>query len=471
MSPRRQAFVYRSPKCEATRANIRVGEVIIQNIFPEIAEPASRAYYLPIADAAYIPFVDEKDLIGDLQIALWHEVTHSIIATAHVSCIQRVAAFTLMSAVISHVTGPDDGWRLLLPSFVMLDPVGGRHTEFSQAADHLDAMFEITGLIQEIATGVIIGISLGSSQQAIKAQIQESVTDLGLGKYVRWDATLSNLIDDVIKLGEKVGDGGILAVAKHALNTTDLSLSNVLIRLRRSMKIAYSFPYDLSTQISRYDREILHRQMLVFIDRTLPEYNGGYCPLAITGTCHSKALQAFGEQLLQEAQANRAPRDSAENTLLGAQLMDAALCGWQQRAWKEQRLFVPTFYLEDIKFHAEKDSRIKSLFKFEEFGTYSAPLIKIRLKKLTNGEFRQVLSYSPSGDDNKDREFEYMAAQVFFLEALRQQLWAGKGPICLCKPESKESCPNREILKQLWDRTEPDPEWGSEWKQSRPACF
>jgi hypothetical protein len=82
---------------------------------------------------------------------------------------------------------------------------------------------------------------------------------------------------------------------------------------------------------------------------------------------------------------------------------------------------------------------------------------------------KQSFIISPYGDESHEAIKERRAIGTCF-EALRQQLFAGEGPYCLCYPNPREECPYQSVLRDLWEFTEPDAT-GSAWKRQKPACL
>jgi hypothetical protein len=76
----------------------------------------------------------------------------------------------------------------------------------------------------------------------------------------------------------------------------------------------------------------------------------------------------------------------------------------------------------------------------------------------------------------RDKPLSELSTGVFWIiayEASLQQMTLGEGPLCLCYPHQSANCLYRPVLQELWDCTEPDPEWENSWKkpEKKPPCI
>jgi hypothetical protein len=458
----------RTAYCLSLPGSVRPIHGTIYNIFPEI-EAVHGAYYFPIIDAIY---QGNRNATADQWAEQWmHEQTHAVLAQSLVTCQQRELAFRLLAEIADFLTRPrKTGYRLRIPSFIIRQ--GKQHDpHLAVLADQLDGLFQATEMIQEIIAATLQVEMYGWSSPRAKAVERRMKQRLQLQNTVHQSTQLElvgKIVREFLQVYRHIGPEGAFQLGRYALNTLALTPETALERLRTAVQVAAGFAGADPREggIDPAKRTQFAFQLVEYLDNHLPDYQLGACPLA--GACLSQRLRESGQ-----ARRKAAPH-AADIRLVGADMMDDLRCN-------PKAIFLPRDGLVPIE--AMREAYTNAIEAMQRVGAEVTPAAELTFQDwpliyLTliddQPDKHRVVALPLRADEALPESDQEMIRKLMALEALRQQMWHGDGPYCVCHPYPHDECMYRSLLKHVWEQTEPDPDWeASGWKQEdrKPQCI
>lgn len=275
----------------------------------------------------------------------------------------------------------------------------------------------------------------------------------------------NNLLDVYERHGETVADD----LARYALDWYNLTTVETLQRFDDALQFALTLPpFPPKEDWAEYFATAW--DFTEYFAKNLPGYQGGFCP--ITGNCLSMRLQKELEEEGAREQIN--PWMAMYG---GTILMRQIRCG---RFDIPEPKLVPSLVMMAVNdVRTELTEHMSDVLAVLDGRSPHEEWIRYFLAQPVGDEepgkpryrtgTKQSFIISPYGDESHETMMEPTAMGTCF-EALRQQLFAGEGPYCLCYPNPQKNCPYQSVLQDLWDFTEPDTT-GSAWKRQKPACL
>jgi hypothetical protein len=432
-------------------------------ILPEIRN-LDGACYFPIIDGIYQGL---SDVSADTFAEQWlHELTHAVLANSYIVCEQRYLSYLLLSNVIDvlqQMSGTTS--KLLLPSFVIMR---GAETDIKLAeiADRCSEAFAVAEMVQEIVAGIVQFEIYGWSaeqERRVRSYLTETLFR-AFGDAHQWDYYVPELID----VYKRIGPEGVITLGRYALNAPGLTRSDAMKRLSLSIKIARVFQGG-NPQIGGGDvveRARIGWEFIEYLNQNLPDFNSGTCPLA--GECLPLRLATsmpIGEAELISDEGLRA---------LGITMMNELRCH-TTKLWVPRDGLIPPEAIKQTYQTLLEATGENAVDQNIQPSPAIADWPLVHLTKMESTEAaRKVLVMPPASANTYQYPSLDLAYDLVRIEAIRQQMWRGEGPYCVCLPHQQASCQFKRFVYLLWEHTERDLEWSSSnWKREhmKPECL
>jgi hypothetical protein len=269
---------------------------------------------------------------------------------------------------------------------------------------------------------------------------------------------------------------GACLLGHYALNVIGLTQQTALVRFEHAIKVAralnpgrYAHAPCPTTRLMGYLRFIKH------LDSNLPDYSMARCPLA--GACFPNKFDSLVESLTSRLSEGGNPVLSCGEDVAADIYYDSALlmrrsgCDRKEQLAQGNNLLPASVH----KILSQCDSKALSLVdsQWQEDTDPTLMLIPLTLIDHDNCDYKYTVGHKLLERDKPLIELSTGVFWIFAYEASLQQMTLGEGPLCLCYPHQPPNCLYRPALQELWDCTEPDPEWENNWKkpEKKPPCI
>jgi len=433
----------------------------VYNIFPYIYDPKNRAFTLPgVIDATFFP-ITSKDMVkfsSDVWKAyIIHEVGHIILRSAMITCEERAVAAKLLGMAVHFLYHPDV--QLLIPSFTLVEPAG-KTFDLQKLADRLEMLFEARHAVHEIIACTL--------QVYIKDWDRDKAKRL-IRKFIADDLLDEKALDGFLGVFEKFGPMVACAVGQYALNAVGLTQRIVLERFKRATEVACTFrPKDHKEPTSPTVDFLKFR---CHLQSNLPDYNMAHCPLV--GACLHRTLDSWVESLKYGDSVHPLGAKAAQDVYMySAYRMRQTRCDRDEQLARRASPFSDS-WLEIIGWFDNEILPLAAHVAQDPIVGIVRDVTVLHLIEHENCDYKYTIGVPHAEKEKPLWEISKETFLTYWFEASLQQMMCGEGPLCLCYPHQPADCPHRQILQHIWDRTHPDPEWESNWKQpnKKPQCI
>ncbi len=472
----------------------------VYNIFPFLRDPDLKKQKFPmdraftffgIFEGMFYPICDlraiEQNPSTQFYGRLVHEWGHLLLGGAHVTCEERVLAAELLGQAWNFIGDAEGDAKLLIPSFTIVGPAG-KNFALKKLADRREKLFDAKYAVHEIIACTIQADVEGWDRDKTKRVIRQQIGGDLLDKKV---------MDNFLDINERLSIVGSCSLGHYALNVRGLTQRTALARFEHAIKVATGLIPDLPLPgqiracvfcppgqskdcvlcpLPETARLMAYLRFIKHLDSNLPDYNIARCPLA--GACFPNKLDAWAESI-----TNRSTEDGASAVSFGeeaaAEIYDAS--AWLMRKSgcdrKEQfalgNNLLPAYAHELIRVCDER--ALTSVDPhWQERTERVSKLTILTLIDHDNCDHRYTVGLN---FEERSKPLSELTPITFIKmienEASLQQMTLGEGPFCLCYPHQPADCSYRPGLQELWDYTEPDPEWENNWKkpEKKPPCI